>query len=152
MKIVSVVIAALACALAIPADAATTKPKKVTRPAEDTYGLPYLISPSFPGGGCFFPVNDCPGFRTSKKEQWVTMQLKDASGTPTAFSIWQKVDPSDLSAKRVGGPFCGSTGDDPVRITGGVPVGVSVYASGDVVCAGAVGTRGTVTAVFSNVP
>lgn len=83
----------------------------------------------------------------------MTMEVADASGTPTAFTIAQKSDPAaSLTAETMGGPFCGSSGKEPVKLMPGVEVVVRVYAFGDVVCPGAFGTTGTVTAVFSNVP
>ncbi|MGH2806187.1 MAG: hypothetical protein ACRDKT_02820, partial [Actinomycetota bacterium] len=129
----------------------------VTRRAEATYELPYLGSPST-GGGCFslgVASNDCPTFLTTPKENWVRMEVEDAaSPTPVAFSIFQSndQDPSTLESTIMGGPFCGSSGKEPVRIAPGVEVGVFVYASGDFVCPGAFATSGTVKAVFSNLP
>ncbi len=150
---VCLLFAALVGMLAAPADAAKRKPKRVAREVAATYALPFLGGPSTPGG-CFTagPLgNPCPTFGTTRIERWVTMEVQDASGTPTAFEIHQS-DDELLSSTYVGGPFCGSSGPVPVRLTPGVEVIVFVYSSGDVVCPGAVGTTGTVTAVFSNVP
>jgi hypothetical protein len=148
-------IAAVSFALVVPAEAAKTRSKRITRRAEAAYALPYLISPSISGGGCFtvgVAGNECPVFTISKTEEWVTMEVHDESGTPSAFSIWQKGESDGMSFTVMGGPFCGSSGKDAVRIAPGVDVGVAVYAFGDVVCPGAIATSGTVTAVFSNVP
>lgn len=153
--VMCVLVGLVAGALVAPAGAANSKPKRVTRSAEATYDLPYLISPSLAGGGCFHAGgigNPCPVFMLEKGEQWVTMEVHDASGTPAAFKIWQKKDPNDLSSSTMGGPFCGTTGNEPVRLAPGVEVGVSVFAFGDVICPGGFATTGTVTAVFSNVP
>jgi hypothetical protein len=153
--VVCVLIAVVSGALVVPAQAAKTRPKKVTRRAEATYDLPYVFSPSISGGGCFTVAvagNECPVFSISKTEEWVTMEVKDDSGTPSAFSIWQKGESDGTGFTVMGGPFCGSSGKNPIRLAPGVEVGVAVYASGDVVCPGAIGTSGTVTAVFSNIP
>lgn len=152
---VCLLFAVLVGMLAAPADAAKRKPKRVTREVAVTYTLPFLGSPST-GGGCFTvgPVgNDCPRFVITKRERWVTMEVDDASGTPTAFEIRQ-ADPDGelLTSTYMGGPFCGSSGPLPVRLTPGLEVIVYVYSYGDFVCPGAVATTGTVSAVFSNAP
>ena len=137
----------LAATLVAPADAAKRNPKKVTREALITYSHPAVGSPSTKSA-CL----PCPAVEISASERWVTMEVfDDNSLSPVAFSLFQNTD-DDLALEGVGGPFCGSTGKDPVEVTPGEAVGITVYASGDVVCPGAVGTRGTVKAVFSNVP
>lgn len=138
-----------------PADAAKRRPEKVTREAEETYGLPWLGTPSVPAGACVSWAgvgNPCPTFPISKSERWVTMEVTDASGTPTAFKIYQ-ITAGDLNVEvtPVGGPFCGSSGKDPVELTPGLTVHIKVYALGEAVCPGSVGTSGTVRGVFSNV-
>lgn len=134
--------------LVAPADAAKRKPKKVTREAVATYRYPAVGSPST-RSACL----PCPVFTISATERWVKMEVfDDASLAPVAFSIFQNTDNNNAVLEKVGGPFCGSSGKQPVEITPGVDVGFTVYSFGDVVCPGAVGTTGTVRAVFSNVP
>ncbi len=151
--LICLLMALLAGTLLAPADAAKNKPKKVTRPAEATYGFPATGSPSTTGlcfnlGG----PRSCPEFPIYATEKWVTMEVIDAAGSaPVALSIWQNPDGDD-SGEEIGGPFCGFSGKQPVKITPGVDVSVVVYASGDVLCPGAFATEGTVKAVFSNAP
>lgn len=138
----------LAGTFMMPAEAAKRKSKRVTREAVDTYGMPWLSSPST-GNGCF--GDGCVGFRISGSERWVTMQVRDQSGTPTAFRITQKTD-SARRGQTMRGPFCGTSGVEPVRLVPGVEVHVYVYALGDMGCPGSFGTSGKVRAVFSNLP
>lgn len=139
--------ALLAGALAGPADAAR---RRVAREAVDTYALPWPSSPST-GEGCFGDDN-CPSFRVSRSERWVSVEVIDGSGTPSAFEITETSGTGGATPITVGGPFCGSSGKEPVRVTSGAKVTIRVYAVGDTVCPGSVGTSGTVKAVFSNVP
>lgn len=141
-----VLFALLMATFVSPAEAEKRKSKSATREAVDTYGLPWLSSPST-GEGCF--GDGCVRFRISESERWVTVEVNDESSTPTAFKITQKKDAAGR-AHTVGGPFCGSSGDEAVKLVPGVEVFVYVYAVGDGACPGAVGTSGTVRAVFSN--
>jgi hypothetical protein len=157
--VVCVLFALVAGALVVPADAANKRKnsKKVTRRAEATYQYPAAGSPTTKAPCVTLTVvgDTCPTFVIYPTEKWVTMDVDDAaSPTPVAFSIWQNPDDElgEGALEIRGGPFCGSSGKEPVKLTPGVEVGVLVYASGDVVCPGAFGTTGTVKAVFSNVP
>ena len=135
-------------ALVAPADAARRKPKKVTREAVGTYRYPAVGSPSTKSA-CL----PCPTFEISASERWVTMEVvDDTSLSPVAFSIFQNTDDNDAVFEKVGGPFCGSSGKQPLEVTPGEDVGFIVYAFGDTLCPGAIGTSGTVRAVFSNAP
>ena len=144
----------LAGMLVESAAAGKRRPRKVTRDAEATYALPWLGTPSTAGGCVNLGVanNDCPKFTISTTERWVRMEVADETGTPTAFRITQRRDPNSLDPETHAGPFCGSSGEEPVELVPGVDVIVHVYALGDIVCPGSFGTSGTVTAVFSNVP
>ena len=144
---VSLAFVLVAGALVAPADAGRRAPKKVTREAVGTYDHPS------PGSASTKAVcSPCGTFQISGSERWVRMEVvDDMSQNPVAFSIYQNKD-GDNFFERVGGPFCGSTGKEPVEITPGEYVGFNIYAFGDVVCPGAIATTGTVTAVFSNVP
>ena len=157
---ISVIFALLATIIVTPAGAAKTSPVMDTRRAVATYAVPTIGSASRTGGAACLP---CPTFEISKKERWVKVGVHDdASPAPVAFDIRQRSSDGDC-CEIVAGPFCGSTGKrpiqstpssgrPPVRITPGLDVLVFVYASGDVACPGAVGTTGSVTAVFSNAP
>lgn len=135
----------LVATLVTPADAAK---REARREAVETYAVPWLSSPST-GAGCF--GDDCVRFPISGSERWVTIEVSDESGTPTAFTIAQKAGRIG-AGETVGGPFCGSSGADPVKLVPGVEVFVYVYAAGDLACPGSFGTTGTVRAVFSKFP
>ncbi len=133
-----------------PANAAKEPSRKASREAVATYELAWPSSPST-GEGCFGDDN-CPTFSVSRSERWVSIDVEDASGTPTAFKIAQITDADDSSTETVGGPFCGSSGKQPVKLTPGARIIIRVYALGDTVCPGSVGTSGRIRAVFSNLP
>src|SRR5687767_8504277 len=146
---VCLVFVLLAGALVAHADAATTYPKKATRRAIVTYDNPTLGFASGTGGAACFP---CPSFDISETERWVTLEVDDVvSPAPVAFQITQE-GPDGSCCAYVAGPFCGSTGKRPVELSPGFDVFVFVFAFGDVTCPGAVGTTGTVRAIFSNAP
>jgi hypothetical protein len=137
-------VALLAGTLMGPAEAARGR---VSREAVDTYELPWPGSPSI-SQGCFGDDN-CPSFTAAKSERWVSVEVTDDSGTPTAFRVVQITEGDHHPTETASRPFCGSTGE-PVKVTRGAEVAVRVYALGDAVCPGSLGTSGTVTAVFSN--
>ena len=140
----------LAGTLVAPADAAKRNRKKVTREAVATYDYPVFGSASIENGACA-PCH--PYIPTSAEERWVTVTVEDVhSPAPVAFSIREVAADGARLPVEGGGPFCGSSGEQPVEIRPGFQVFVAVYAFGDVVCPGAIATTGTVTAVFSNVP
>ena len=146
---VCLLVMVLAATLTAPVDAAKGNAGKVTRRAVATYGNPTLGSASGTGGATCLP---CPSFGVARTEAWVEVEVyDDASPAPGAFGIRQARRDGTCCID-VAGPFCGSTGTHPVRITRGNKVYVFVYASGDVACPGAFGTSGSVKAVFSNVP
>ncbi len=150
--VVGFVFVLLVGTLVAPAVAAKRKPRKVTREAVMTYDYPTFASASGPADyGVCYPCH--PDFPTSAHERWVTVSVEDAVGpAPVAFSIWEVAPDGYQQPVEGGGPFCGSSGEQPVEIRPGYEVFVYVYASGDVVCPGGFATTGTVTAVFSNVP
>ena len=142
--------ALLAGTLVAPADAAKKNGKKITREAVETYDYPVFGSASAGTGACA-PCH--PYIPTTAKERYVTVTVEDAaSPAPVAFSILEVDEDGSRHAVEGGGPFCGSTGEQPVEIRPGFRVFVAVFAFGDVVCPGGIATTGTVTAVFSNVP
>lgn len=141
--------ALLAATVVSPADAARSNSNKPTRRAVVTYDNPTLGSASGTGGAACLP---CPSFDISKAERWVKMEVHDeASPAPVAFGIQQRRSDGTCCTE-VAGPFCGSTGKQPVELTPGLDVLAYVYTSGDVICPGGVGTTGTIRAVFSNAP
>ena len=143
--LICLVLALLAGALVVPADAAKEDPT-LTRRAVATYDNPTLGMASGTGGAACLP---CPSFAVSSKDRWVKVEVvDDASPAPVAFAIRQEtVD--GRCCDHVAGPFCGSTGEEPVALTRGLEVYVFVFAFGDVACPGGLATTGTVTAEFS---
>ena len=147
--LVCLALALLAGALVAPAQAAKEKRKKTTRRVVAPYDNPTLGLASGTGGAACLP---CPTFDVSAKDMWVKMVIEDdVSPAPAAFGIRQS-RPDGSCCDEVAGPFCGSTGRRPVRISPGLDVLVYVFASGDIACPGALGTTGIVRATFSNAP
>src|SRR5688500_855447 len=111
--LVCLAFALLAGTLVAPADAAKTNRKKVTREAVATYDYPLPGFASLKNGVCA-PCR--PQFLTSAHERWVSVVVEDAaSPAPVAFYI-REVDPDGIRHDVPGGgPFCGSTGDQPVE-------------------------------------
>ena len=146
--LICLVFALMAGALVVPADAAKEGPT-LTRREVVTYDNPTFGLASGTGGAACFP---CPSFDVSEQDRWVKMEVvDDVSPAPVAFAIRQeKLDGG--CCDHVAGPFCGSTGKQPVALTRGLDVYVFVFALGDVACPGAFATTGTVTAVFSKLP
>ncbi|HWC14693.1 MAG TPA: hypothetical protein VG929_08860 [Actinomycetota bacterium] len=127
------------------------KPARVERVAESKYEAPAIGAPSAVGV-CFRPTNSCGDIATGAGEVWVRIDIKDASGTATAFTFGQDTDPNTPGTETIFGDFCGTTGDDLVQIQEGLPLVVFPWAFGDVLCPGAFGTQGTITATLSNLP
>lgn len=142
-------VALLAATLVAPADAKKANPTNTTHRQVVTYDNPTVGSASGTGGAMCLP---CPSFAVRATDRWAKIQVHDdASPAPVAFGI-QQASPDGRCCDEVAGPFCGSTGKQPVAITPGLDVYVFVFATGDVVCPSAVGTSGTVKGVFSNAP
>lgn len=125
--------------------------KKKKRVAEVTYEAPALGSPSTIGV-CFRPTNSCGDIPTAATEKFVKMEIDDASGTAVAFTLGQDTDPETFGTETTYGDFCGTTGKKALKIKPGFPLIVFPWAFGDIVCPGAFGTTGTITATLSNLP
>lgn len=127
------------------------KPVRTERVAESAYEAPAIGAPSGVGV-CFRPTNSCGDIATGGDELWVKIDIDDASGTATAFTLGQDTDPDTPGTETTFGDFCGTTGDDLIQIEPGLPLIVFPWAFGDVVCPGAFGTQGTIKATLSNLP
>ncbi len=152
--VVAIVIGLLAGAMLAPAEAAKKKkPKKVVRTVEAVYQFPGFGVAS-QGVGCSPALGSCGNFAVGSEENFVTITLTDQSGTPTAFSVAQDTEPGDTTntIETNHGTFCGTTGDEPLPILAGYEMTIFIWAWGDAVCPTGVGTTGTVTAEFSNLP
>jgi hypothetical protein len=136
-----------------PADAKKKKPKKVTRIAEAAYTAPGFGTAT-QGVGCSPALGSCGNFATGMNEKYLKVTLTDSSGTPTAFSVAQDTEPGDATntIETNHGTFCGTTGDEPIKLVPGAEITVFIWAWGDAVCPTGFGTSGTVTAEFSNLP
>jgi hypothetical protein len=148
------VLALVGSALAAPAIAGKKKKKKpvrVERVVETTYDLAALgIGAPAGTGACPAATNSCGRAATGLEEKYVVVEIADASGTATAFSLGQDTDPAALGTEHDLGEFCGTTGDVPIEIVPGAEILVFPWAAGPA-CA-SVGTTGTVTLTISNLP
>ncbi len=152
MVAVALSLGLLGGALVGPAEAGKKKkPKRVELVAEVRYEAPALGSPSTVGV-CFRPTNSCGDIATGSTESFVKMEIDDASGTAVAFTLGQDTDPETFGTETQYGDFCGTTGDEPIKIEPGFPLIVFPWAFGDIVCPGAFGTQGTIKATLSNLP
>lgn len=129
------------------------KPKKVSRTVEAEYQLPGFGTASVTVG-CSPALGSCGNFAIGPDENFAKITLADTTGTPVAFSVGQDTEPGDPTntIETNHGTFCGTTGDDPLPILGGVEMTVFIWAWGDILCPTGFGTTGTVTAEFSNLP
>jgi hypothetical protein len=144
--IVTGVVAALAIgALVAPAEAAK-KRKPKARVAEGTYANPAVGVPGVVGspalGGAF-------EFGTLSTENFISVVVDDDGGGTPTFTMSQNSDPSDDSYEIIG-TWCGAT-EEPVPITPGLPVRVSIYTTPGVDQPNCVSpaSSGTITATFT---
>jgi hypothetical protein len=153
--VVALVAGLLAGALVGPAEAKKKKkkPQKVTRTAEAPYQFPGFGTASV-GVGCSPALGSCGNFTVGGDERFLKVTLTDATGTPTPFSVAQDTEPGDPTntIETNHGTFCGTTGDAPINILPGYELTIFIWAWGDALCPTGVGTTGTVTAEFSNLP
>ncbi|MFN2587420.1 MAG: hypothetical protein ABR613_04780 [Actinomycetota bacterium] len=143
--LVTAIVAALAAgALVAPAEAG--KKKKKARVAEGTYDNPAVGVPGVVGtsnaGGAF-------EFGTMANEKFISVVVDDDAGGSPTITFSQNTDPRDDDWE-IFAVACGKT-EEPLPITGGLPVRVSVYATpgrGAETCIGPA-TSGTITATFT---
>lgn len=147
---IALVAAAFAAA---PAEAKKKKPKKVTRTMEVPYSAPGFGTATA-SVGCSPALGSCGNFAVGTADKYLKVTLTDQTGTPTAFSVGQDTEPGDPtnSIETNHGTFCGTTGDEPIKLVPGAEITVFIWAWGDATCPTGFGTTGTVTAEFSNLP
>ncbi|MEA2487204.1 MAG: hypothetical protein QOF16_858 [Actinomycetota bacterium] len=126
------------------------KPVKITRLDKGTYQAPSLIA----AGTCSqTDAVGCVQFTPGATETYISVTIKDQSGTGTLFAIEQDTN-GDAQDDTTAGAFCGST-PKPVAINPAYPVHVWVENVADpntaTPCA-AVATTGEVDVTFSNMP
>lgn len=135
--------ALVAGALVVPAEAGK---KKKPRVAEGAYenpavGVPGLVGTSSAGGAV--------EFGTLPTEGTISVTVDDDGGGSPFLTFSQDTDTSDAGWE-IFATACGGT-DEPLPITGGLPVRVSVYTTpgpDDPTCTGPA-TSGTINASFA---
>ncbi|HVM33896.1 MAG TPA: hypothetical protein VM784_00950 [Actinomycetota bacterium] len=123
------------------------KPKRVERVIKSEYQAPAIGSGS---GVCFRPTNSCGDLPIGLHEKFVKVEIADTTGLPVYFNLGQDTDPDTFGTEKSYGSFCGSTGDEAIKILPGYPLVVFPWLLGPT-CP-SVGTSGTVTATVSNLP
>ena len=143
----------VAGAMAMPADAAKKKKKKVvkvTREATGTYQAPTPIAAGLCGQA---DAVGCVTIPAALGEKYVTAKVTDSHGQPVAVAVKADLD-GNGNTEVLYGTFCGET-TEPILIDEGATVTFWVGISPDTAalgCAPGTGTQGTVTATFSNLP
>jgi hypothetical protein len=155
--VLALVLGLIAASLSAPALAGKKKkkkkPKRVERTMEATYQAPGFGTATA-AVGCSPALGSCGNFAIGATERWAKITLTDATGTPTAFSVAQDTEPGDTTntIETNHGTFCGTTGDEPLKILPGYEMTIFIWAWGDTVCPDGFGTTGDIEAVFSNLP
>lgn len=128
------------------------KPKRVERTVQLEYTAP---SPGISGlvGACLTGLGvegtACIDTPLGSTDLFVNVVVTDATGQPTNFDLSQDTDPA-TPAFDIFASGCGET-PDPIAITPGLPLRVSVTALGGPTCPGAA-TQGTIDITLSNLP
>ena len=127
------------------------KPKRVERVVEHSYAAP---SPGVPGvaGAClaaFTGDSGCIDIPVTLDDKFVMVDVTDASGQTPAAILAQDTN-SNQPGFEIFHDFCGKT-EEPVAITPGLTLRVSVYAGPSSSCAG-IGTTGDMKVTLSNLP
>lgn len=142
--------------LAVPADAKKKK-KKYVRKDSYAYSVPAFGQADI-GGTCPDQpeLNGCAQFPTTRKDRFVKLSIKDASGTTVLGTVSHPDSNGDGFVESLG-YFCGSS--DKIAIQPGQDVIVFPYMVGSAgpleslggppQCAG-VATQGTINAVFTS--
>ncbi|HYP23726.1 MAG TPA: hypothetical protein VEV43_09145 [Actinomycetota bacterium] len=142
--VTSIVAALVAGAMVAPVEAKKKKAKP--RVAESTYANPAVGVPGVVGspaaGGAF-------EFGTLSTENFVVVDITDDGGQAVTFTMSQDSDPANTGYE-IMGTWCGTT-EEPVQITPGLPLRVTVYTTpgpDQPSCTGPA-TSGTMTATFT---
>jgi hypothetical protein len=128
------------------------KPKRVERVVELAYSAP---SPGISGvvGACMAVLGvdgtACVDTPLGPGEVFVRVAITDQTGQPTNFDLAQDSNP-DNPGLEIFASGCGETAE-PIVITPGIPLRVSVTAIGGPDCPG-VATAGDITITLSNLP
>jgi hypothetical protein len=152
--VVSLVLSLVVAGLVAPAEAGKKKkPKKVQRKVEYEYEMG---SPGIPGlvGACLTvltpdPASACVDIPTGGKDMYVSVKVDDTSGS-TPYGILAQDTNADQPGFEIFADFCGEL-KDPVPITPGLALRVSLYVGPSDSCAG-ISSSGTITTTLSNLP
>ena len=150
---VAMMIGLLAGSMVGNADAAKKK-KKVERVVEHAYSAPSPGIGGAPYSACLaaqMPEGGCVNIPLGLGEKFVNVEVAD-SGPLDVY--WILAQDTDTSAGDVGYDIfhygCGNS-EEPIPVTEGLELRISVYASGGPECPGAAST-GTIKATLSNLP
>lgn len=143
-------------AFGVPAEAAKKKkkkkkPKKIERVVEHKYARP---SPGVPGvaSACLAAYDaeaGCVNIGLGAGEKFVSVKIEDSSGQKPYWILAQDTDPN-RTGYEIFHNGCGDS-EEPIEITEGLELRVSVYAFGGPGCP-AFGTAGKIRATLSNLP
>ena len=151
--VVALAISLVAGALAMPATAKKKKkkPARVERVVETVYDVAAIgVGSPLGVGACPAATNSCGRAAVGADEEYVKVEIADATGLPTSFTLGQDTDPGAVGTEHSLGVYCGTTGDEPIKILPGVEILVFPWAVGPA-CA-SLGTTGTVSFTLSNLP
>ena len=128
---------------------AKKKPQRITRTVEGSYDSPVL---GMYGECAETDGIGCVSFVARAHEQYVTAKVHDAHGLPVFVLIRSAPTGAFGQGAETYGTFCGET-TEPIAVPAGSPlefwVGAAASAYG---CQPGIGTSGTITATFSNLP
>ena len=149
---VALALGLLTGAMIAPAEAGKKKkPKKVERVVEHDYTKP---SPGVPGvaSACLAAFDEeagCTNIPLGLGEKFVNVEIADAAGMDVYWILGQDTDTENVGFE-IFHQGCGNS-EEPIPVTEGLELRVSVYAFGGPDCP-AVGTTGTIKATLSNLP
>lgn len=142
-----------------PADAKKKKKKKPPPPQKIERTVEYEYSSGSPGvpgvvGACMSVLapdlkSACIDIPTSSEELFASVKVADASGGKPHVILAQDSNP-DSPGFEIFADFCGET-TEPLPITPGLALRVSVYAGGSPDCP-APATSGKISTTLSNMP
>ena len=147
-----IVIGLVAGAMVGPADAKKKKLRRKERKVELAY---QFGSPGVPGavGACLAAAgvegSACIDVPLGPGEKYVVVEAVDATGLSPSGILAQDTDPASPGFE-IFAEFCGST-PEPVAITEGLPLRISLYTVPSPTCPGLT-TTGTINATLSTMP
>ena len=153
---VALALGLLGGAMVMPADAAKKKRlvKKVERVIEHAYAAPSPGVGGAPYSACLAAQMDdagCVNIPLAAEEKLVSVEITDTAGQGVYWILAQDTDTSDTDVGYdIFHTGCGNS-EEPVPVTPGLELRISVYAFGGPDCPAAA-TTGTIKATLSNIP